>query len=123
MVIEFISKLQANGYYGALYASQYWLHNYLDTARINSLFDVWMAKYKYATQEWNEDEWKESYTFTGSGAYGMWQFTSTATLLENGVSIASVGIASPSVDKDYCYKDYPTLIKSLGYNGFDVESE
>ena len=122
MAIEFLSKLQSNGYYGALYAGQYWLHNYFDTARINSLFDVWMAKYKYATQEWNDDEWNPSYTYIGSGAYGMWQFTSTATVLENGVTIKDVGIASPSVDKNYCYKDYPTLIKALGYNGFEKTS-
>ena len=122
MAIEFLSKLQSNGYYGALYAGQYWLHNYFDTARINSLFDVWMAKYKYATQEWNDDEWNQSYTYIESGAYGMWQFTSTATVIGNGVSVKDVGIASPSVDKNYCYKDYPTLIKTLGYNGFEKTS-
>ena len=125
MIIEFLSKIQENGYYGALYAGQWWLHNYFDTARINSLFDVWMAKYKYATNEWNSDTWDPTYTYVGEGAYGMWQFTSTATVLENGVTIESVGIESASVDKNYCYKDYPTLIKSLGYNGFEkpVESE
>lgn len=119
MAIEFISKIQENGYYGALYAGQYWLHNYFETDYINSLFDVWMAKYKYAAKEWNSDEWNSTYTYVGDGAYGMWQFTSTATVLENGVTIKDVGIASPSVDKNYCYKDYPTLIKSLGYNGFE----
>ena len=56
-------------------------------------------------------------------AYGMWQFTSTATVLENGVTVESVGIASPSVDKNYCYKDYPTLIESLGYNGFEKPAD
>ncbi|MBR6679843.1 MAG: hypothetical protein IKL59_01145 [Clostridia bacterium] len=123
MIIEFLSKIQENGYYGALYAGQYWLHNYFDTARINSLFDVWMAKYKYGSQEWNSDTWDPTYTYVGTGAYGMWQFTSTATVLENGVTVESVGIASPSVDKNYCYKDYPTLIKSLGYNGFEKPAD
>jgi len=118
MVIEFISKIQENGYYGALYVGQYWLNNYLETEKILSLFDVWMAKYK-TDEIWNEDVWSESYTYNGTGAYGMWQFTASANILENDVSISSVKISGNAVDKNYCYKDYPTLIKSLGLNGFE----
>ncbi len=44
-----------------------------------------------------------------SGAYGMWQYSSTG----------KVSGISGNVDMDYCYVDYPAIIKNGGFNGFD----
>jgi len=42
------------------------------------------------------------------GAYGIWQYSSTGRV--SGVN--------GNVDCDYCYVDYPSAIKSGGFNGY-----
>ena len=44
---------------------------------------------------------------------GIWQFGGETNYLESN-SIPGVGV----VDKDKCYKDYPTIIKQGGWNGW-----
>ncbi len=43
-----------------------------------------------------------------SGDYGLWQYSWTGRI--DGIS--------GDVDLDYAYKDYPTIIKNSGLNGF-----
>ena len=43
-----------------------------------------------------------------NGDYGVWQYSSTGKV--DGIN--------GCVDMDYCYKDYPTIIKSKGLNGY-----
>ncbi len=109
--VEFISILQENGYYGALYTNNNWLTTLLQTDKVTTLFDVWYARYPSLSEGFNEAQWNEE-------KYGkqmtMWQFSKTGQIeglnFTNGKPI--------SFDLNYAYKDYPTLIKEHGYNGY-----
>ena len=46
----------------------------------------------------------------------MWQFGGEVNFL---TSKKIPGIGSNVADQNYCYKDYPTIIKSSGLNGFE----
>ncbi len=109
--VEFISTLQENGYYAALYTNNKWLTTLLHTDKITTLFDIWYARYPYVDKVYSDAEWDVE-------KYGehmcMWQFTQTGNI--EGI-VDSKG-ENVKFDLNYCYKDYPTLIRSLGYNGF-----
>ncbi len=114
--IEFISVMQENGYYTALYSNDKWIYNKLHTDQVTTLFDIWYAHPPTTKEVVNEATWSDE-------LYGkqmaMWQFSFTGTI--NGI-ISGDGKTPTSFDLNYCYKDYPTLIKSLGFNGFPAPS-
>lgn len=95
----FLSDIKAAGYYPMLYASLSWLNNQLNDSSLLNGYDVWVA------------QWNSSCTYKGS--YGMWQYGGETNFIESN-SIPGVGV----IDKDRCYKDYPTIIKSGGWNGW-----
>ena len=97
--LAFVRTMQENGYYVGVYANLNWFTNYLDVGRIKAECETWIAHYN------------PSYDYKNSG-YGMWQYT-----YEGKVS----GI-SGNVDLNICYKDYPSIIKSGGYNGYVKEN-
>lgn len=109
--IEFISTLQENGYYAAIYTNNNWLTNVLHTQKITSLFDIWYARYPSQSSvitdaQWNGEKYGEQLS--------MWQFSQTGTI--DGLSRID---GSPLYfDLNYAYKDFPSLIKALGYNGY-----
>ena len=45
----------------------------------------------------------------------MWQFGGETNLLR---TKKIQGVSSACCDQNYCYKDYPTIIKNGGYNGY-----
>lgn len=85
--------LEAAGYYAGIYANLDWLENRINDRRLDR-FDKWVA------------QWATKCQYTKS--YGVWQYTSGGTV--NGIS--------GRVDMNECYKDYPTIIKNAGLNGF-----
>lgn len=89
----FLQTLEEAGYFVGIYASKSWLENQLDMSQLDE-YAVWLAQ--YASQP------------TYKGAYGMWQYSSTGKV--NGIS--------GNVDMNYCYEDYPTIIKKAGLNGY-----
>lgn len=93
MVEAFCSTLESYGYFAGLYISRIPLQQYIypETA---AKYSLWLAEYGG----------KCNYT----GTYGMWQYS------DNG----SVSGIAKAVDLDECYVDYPTLIKSGGFNGY-----
>ncbi|MDE6149105.1 MAG: glycoside hydrolase family 25 protein [Ruminococcus sp.] len=93
MVIAFGDIIEKAGFYCSVYSNLNWLKNYLDDSKIKR-FDHWLA------------QWSSAPTY--SGAFGMWQNSSTGKV--NGIS--------GNVDTDIAYKDYPTAIKSGKLNGF-----
>lgn len=95
----FLEEIQKAGYYPMLYASLSWLDNQLNDSSLLTKYDVWVA-------QWNS-------TCDYKGSYGMWQYGGDVNYLESN-SIPGVGV----IDKDKCYKDYPTIIKDGGYNGW-----
>ncbi len=95
----FLSEIKKAGYYPMLYSSLSWLNDRLyDKSLLNS-YDVWVA-------QWNS-------TCDYKGEYGMWQYGGEQNFID-GNSIPGVGV----IDKDRCYKDYPTIIKNGGYNNW-----
>lgn len=89
----FCSTVEKAGYYVSIYSSKSWVESYY-TAGVLSKYDLWMA------------QWAPKCTYVGN--YGIWQYTSTG---------AVPGIKG-DVDCDISYKDYPTIIKRAGLNGF-----
>ena len=85
--------LRQKGYYGALYTFTNYAKNQLDMARLQD-YDLWIADYNS----------RPGYT----GLYNAWQYTSRGQV---------PGIAG-NVDRNYCYKDYATLIRNGGYNHY-----
>lgn len=102
-VIAFCETVQAAGYYCGIYASaEAGFKDRLDAARLKK-FDFWVADYRASTIEAGKP----------ALACGMWQYSETGKV---------AGIAG-KVDRDIAYKDYPTLIKSKGLNGFTSASD
>ncbi len=101
MCTRFINYMQSNGYFCGLYANYNWLTYVYDTEDLAPYFDVWFARYYDNTNQWRE-EWGDR--------MGMWQYS------ESGV----LGTHTEKFDLNVAFKDYPTLIKSMGYNGFDA---
>lgn len=112
LCVTFISTLQANRYFGALYTNNNWLMNHLQTDKVTFLFDIWYARYPdNNTFVWNVN--RQPYTWNADkyGAnVGMWQYTQSGKIL----TVSDTA----TFDFNYAYKDYPTIIKSLGYNGY-----
>ena len=99
----FLSEIKKQGYYPMLYSSLSWLNNQLNDKSLLNAYDIWVA------------QWNSSCDYRGS--YGMWQYGGEVNYLESN-SISGVG----TIDKDKCYKDYPTIIKSGGYNGWPKQN-
>ena len=96
-IIGFCEYLENLGYYVGIYASD--ISGFKDKMYINELnaYDKWVARYgsepKYVKQ------------------YGMWQSTSSGRI--NGYS--------GNLDCDVAYKDYSSIIKNMGLNGYNTQ--
>lgn len=99
-VAKFCDTIEKAGYYVGIYGSTSWLNNKLDMSSLKA-YDVWVAQYNTRC------------TYTGN--YGMWQYSSKG----NG---ATYGCSSTYVDMNHCYKDYPTIIRKAGLNGYTKTS-
>lgn len=86
------------GYYGMIYASKDFFQNHLHMSELEGT-DKWEAAYRL----------HDDLTVNNS----MWQYSS------NGSVPGIVG----KVDMDYSYKDYPSIIRKAGLNGFVAEKE
>ena len=97
-IIGFCEYLENLGYYVGIYASD--ISGFKDKMYINELdaYDKWVARYgnkpKYVTN------------------YGMWQSSSSGRI--NGYS--------DNLDTNESYKDYESIIKSVGLNGYNKEN-
>lgn len=115
MCLTFFSDLQKEGYYTGLYVNNNFLFNILQTENMIELFEIWYARYpSNADYVWNDEDentfiWNtEKYGET----LGMWQYCCTG-IFES---------ISGKLDFNYAYKDYPSLIKYYGFNGYSAES-
>ena len=78
------------------------VENYISKA-VSQGYDMWFA------------HWAHSCGYKGSNL-SMWQYGGETNLLESN-NIPGVG----TIDKNLCYKDYPTIIKDGGFNGWGGE--
>lgn len=95
----FCETLEAKGYYVGIYASD--ISGFKELMDISGLtdYDKWVARYGS----------KPSYVTE----YGMWQSSSSG----------KISGYNGNLDIDEAYKDYPSIIKNGGFNGFGKGSD
>ncbi len=97
--IAFCRTLEAAGYYAGIYSSTYsGFRDRLDDSKLTP-FTHWVAQYASKC--------------TYGGAYGIWQYSSTGSV--NGIN--------GNVDMDISYTDYPSIVKSGGFNGYAKQQD
>ena len=100
-VITAMDILEKAGYYTGIYTGKYILRDELNDSKLNK-YDKWIAQY--------------SSKCTYTGKYNMWQFGGEVNYLKNK---KIPGIGSDVADQNYCYVDYPSIIKKNGLNGYN----
>lgn len=93
----FLEKVEKAGYFVGLYGSASSLSTHT-ADDIKSHYTIWLA------------HWVDKTNY--SGAYAVWQYSEKGKV--DGISGA--------VDLDICYKDFPTIIKGKGLNGFGAKT-
>ncbi len=94
----FLERVESAGYFTGLYGSASFLTTHT-ADDIKSRYTIWLA------------HWVDQTNY--SGAYAIWQYSSKGKV---------AGI-NGNVDLDICYKDFPTVIKNKGLNGFGKEKD
>ena len=119
LCMTFVDVLREAGYYGAIYANENWLSNYLHSEELKGYCELWYARYQrdpIATSEAfptftilpedNEFTWLDTY----GTQVGLWQYTQCGVIEGSGMD--------QQVDMNYAFKDYPSLMKKLCLNGY-----
>ena len=94
MCEAFCETLETAGYFVGVYANTNWFRNYLDHARLAKKYTIWLADYRTGYDKILKRD--------------MHQYTSTGTV---------AGI-SGHVDMNTCTRDFPSIIKNAGLNGY-----
>ena len=105
----FCEYMESQGYFCGIYGGQHLVENLLYPSTA-SRFAFWYAQYLTNPRY--------------QGYYGLWQFSiAGASAGNNPFGIPPVPGVSGQCDVDRCYVDYPTMIKSLGLNGYTKQSD
>jgi len=91
----FCESMEEAGYFVGVYANTNWFTNKLDHAALSEKYTVWLADYRGANA--NKTLKRD-----------MWQYTSTGRV--NGIE--------GNVDMNECYRDFPSIIRKAGLNGY-----
>ena len=94
--------IEKAGYYFGVYSNYDWYKNVISGSTLNKKYDWWVAS------------WTKTMP-TGVNA-GMWQFGGSSNALR------SPKVAGVVTDQDYAFKDYPSIMKSKGLNGFKKQN-
>lgn len=97
LIKAFCERVENAGYFVCIYASKSWFDNYIDD-ECKRLYDTWLARWG-AAPDYN-------------GKIGMWQNSSSGRI--SGIS--------GRCDTDIAYKDYPSIMKQYGLNGYKKQS-
>ena len=100
IIDTYCSTLEKAGYYVGIYSTYYFLSTYAHIDKLDR-YDKWVA------------QWASKCSCPK--AYGMWQFGGETNKLRTNI------VAGVVCDQNYCYKDYPSIIKSAGFNGFEKQ--
>ena len=92
-VLNFCYDIERNGYFTGIYMSQSPFRNNVNTKDL-SHFTKWVARYSKSEPDLKGELWD------------MWQYTD------------KLKIKGKIFDGDYCYKDYPEIIKRLKLNNW-----
>ena len=97
IVRTFGETVEEAGYYFGVYSNLNWYKNIISGSELNKDYDWWIACWSDSAPE-NID-------------YGVWQ-NSSSFIVDNS-----------RIDSDYCYKDYPTIIKEAKLNHLDDDND
>ena len=103
LVDAFLTVLEQARYFAGLYCSTSYLQQYL-TDSIRSRYAIWVAQYYTSC--------------TYDGDYGIWQYNVAGNAEYDIIGQKNIPGVSGECDMDYCYTDYPSIIKNAGLNGF-----
>ena len=103
MIRAFAEIIESNGYYFGVYTNKDWYQNVISGAELNKKYDWWLA-------QWSKSE----PTILNCG---LWQYGGGTNY------IRSNKVAGIVTDQNYALKDYPSIIKSIGKNGFSKSGE
>ena len=103
IIKAFLDYVEKAGYWVGLYMSKYYLETYV-TEDIRKRYAIWLAQY--------------SSSCTYGGQYGIWQYGVAGDNKYDTFNVKSISGINANCDCDYCYVDYPTLIKKAGLNGY-----
>lgn len=95
--VRFCSEVERAGYYVGIYSNKAFLDSRLYWERIKK-YDIWIA------------HWNKGVNYAGK--YGMHQYTNQGQW--KGIPSTGEG----GVDTNWCFVDYPSLMKKLGLNGY-----
>ncbi len=105
LALAFLDEMAADGWLVGLYSCKSWLDYKMDTETICKKYECWMAQYlsdgSYSVYDRYDD------------VYGMWQYSSSG----------SVPGVPGGVDMDVCFKDYPSICRENGFNGYEATGE
>lgn len=93
IVNAFCGELEKNVYFAGLYISRSPLERFISESTAKK-YALWVAEYNSKCRY--------------NGDYGMWQYSSKGKV--NGIG--------GNCDMNYCYKNYPSIIKNGGFNGY-----
>ncbi|MGM9543574.1 MAG: GH25 family lysozyme [Romboutsia timonensis] len=103
MIRAFGEIIESAGYYFGVYTNLDWYRNVISGAELNKKYDWWIACWSTGAP-------------TGVN-YGLWQFGGETNYIR-GNKVAGV-----TTDQNYAVKDYPTIIKNAGLNGYGKAPE
>jgi GH25 family lysozyme M1 (1,4-beta-N-acetylmuramidase) len=90
---HFCRRMTEAGYLAGVYANKDWLINKINDQRLTT-YPTWLA-------QWND---KPTY----KGKFGIWQYTSSG----------SVDGIKGRVDMNWCYENYPAIVREKELNGY-----
>lgn len=96
LVMDWCSRVEQAGYYVAVYANLNVLRNHLDWNRVKR-FDLWLAQY--------------SATMSNEFPASIWQYSDSGR-------VPGVKNGQGNVDLNLSFKDYPSIIRSGGFNNY-----
>ncbi len=94
ITVAFCSKIEKAGYYVSVYSSADWFTNKLDLVKL-APYDKWLAHWC------SKPKWDNSFG-------GLWQYSDSGRV--DGIDT--------KVDMNISYRDYPSIIRRAGLNGY-----
>ena len=112
IINTFMDAFVEEGYLMGLYSMKAWLtQSWIVNSDLPSKYEGWIAHY---AGDGTYDAGYSKYGSTYSTQYGMYQYTDKHYFTYNGVKYGPY-------DADICYKDYPSIVKEYGFNGYEPE--
>lgn len=98
IITSALTTLENAGYYAGFYLNYDWYNNKCNGVNLAKRFTLWLARWTKVTQN-----------------VPMWQFGGETNYIRTNQ------VAGMTCDQDYCFQDFPTIIKNAGLNGYKKE--